>query len=106
MPPFEWDEAKNASNLIKHGISFDEATLIFEGSVLTVPDVRFDYGESRSISIGSIQSVVFVSVVHTERNGSIRIISARLANRTERRLYREHFPEASSGTSEASGHEG
>ncbi len=101
MPVFEWDEAKNASNLIKHGISFDEAAVIFEGSVLTVPG--FDYGESRSLSIGSIQSVVFVSVVHTDRNGSIRIISARLANRTERRLYREHFPEASSGTSE---HEG
>ena len=87
---FEWDDDKNALNLKKHGLSFEEACLIFEGPVFTRVDDRFDYGEERTISIGLIQSVVAVVVVHTDRAGAIRIISARLANRNERRHYDEH----------------
>jgi uncharacterized protein len=87
----EWDDTKSAKNLIKHLISFDEAALIFEGEVLTRIDARFDYGEVRKVSIGTIRNVVVVSVVHTDRKGRIRIISARMANKAERTIYHEHL---------------
>lgn len=101
MPRFEWDELKNASNLAKHGVGFEEAKMIFEGPVLTSVDSRFDYAERREISIGAIGGLVAVVVVHTERHGSIRIISARLANRNERRRYDEHLRKAVEGTGSA-----
>ncbi|XZN91478.1 MAG: BrnT family toxin [Microcoleus sp.] len=58
---FEWDENKNAQNLKKHGISFEEAQEIFDGIVFNAIDERFDYGEIREISIGVIQGVVIVT---------------------------------------------
>ena len=67
---FEWDESKNISHLRKHGISFEEATEIFQGQIFTAIDERYDYGEVREISIGAIQNVVIVTVAHTERNGN------------------------------------
>jgi uncharacterized DUF497 family protein len=63
----------------------------FEGTILSWIDDRADYGEIREISIGLIRNVVAVTVVHTKRRGKNRIISARLANRNERRLYHEHI---------------
>lgn len=66
---FEWDEAKNRSNLEKHGISFEEASLIFDGPVLTYPDDRFEYGEVRWRSIGKIEEISVVAVIHTDRAG-------------------------------------
>jgi uncharacterized DUF497 family protein len=56
-------------------------------------DDRFDYGETRRISVGLIGDVVVVVVVHTDREGATRIISARLANRDERKEY-AHYREA------------
>ncbi|MDB5587834.1 MAG: hypothetical protein JWP26_2804 [Devosia sp.] len=91
---FEWDEDKNRANLLKHGISFEEAELIFQGPIFSRPDVRFDYGELRILSIGMIREIVAVAVVHTDRDGAVRLISARLANRQERKSYHEHFGEA------------
>jgi uncharacterized protein len=88
---FEWDENKNVQNLKKHGISFEEAQEIFDGIVFTAIDERFDYGEIREISIGAIQGVVIVTVVHTERNQLIRIISARKATRQERETYYDYL---------------
>lgn len=41
---FEWDEAKNAINIGKHGVDFETAALIFDGPVLTFEDTRHDYG--------------------------------------------------------------
>ena len=88
---FEWDEDKNRAKLLKHGISFQEAELIFEGPTFSRQDLRFDYGEVRTLSIGLIREVVAVAVVHTDRQGTVRIISARLANRQERKTYHEHY---------------
>lgn len=88
---FEWDENKSVLNLAKHGISFDEAKLIFDGPVLTRPDKRVDYGEVREISIGSVLGTVVVVVVHTRRGLATRLISARLASRSERRRYNEYI---------------
>lgn len=86
---FEWDDDKNASNIAKHGLSFEKAAQIFDGPVITSIDDRIDYGEVRHISIGSIGSVVIIVVAHTDRNGKIRIISARPAKKRERERYAE-----------------
>ncbi len=91
--PFEWDENKNAQNRQKHGISFEEAQEIFDGLVFTSIDDRFDYGEIREISIGSIEGVVILTVTHTERSGVTRIISARKATPKERKKYYEYLSE-------------
>ena len=86
---FEWDEAKNAGNVIKHGVSFETARRIFDGPILTAPDSRSDYGELRMNSIGIVADRAFLTVTHTDRRGVTRIISARPANRDERRRYDE-----------------
>lgn len=88
---FEWDENKNRQNKKKHGISFEEAQEIFLGIVFTSIDERFNYNEIREISIGAIQGFVIVTVIHTERNGKIRLISARKATPKERRQYYEYL---------------
>ncbi len=84
---FEWDAAKNLQNVEKHGVSFERAAQIFTGPVLSVIDDRHDYGEVREISIGLVEGIAYLTVVHTDREGRIRIISARPANSRERNLY-------------------
>lgn len=84
---FEWDEAKNAQNRAKHGVAFEEATTIFDGLVLTREDDRRDYGETRWLSMGLLAGEMVIVVAHTKRHGRIRIISARPASRTERKIY-------------------
>jgi uncharacterized protein len=84
---FEWDEAKNRVNIEKHGISFEQASRIFDGAVQTFVAARLEYGEARFKSIGRIQEQLVVVVIHTDRRGRTRIISARRANRKERNDY-------------------
>ncbi len=91
---FEWDENKNQLNQSKHGISFEEAKEIFFSTIFTSVSEKIDYGEIREISIGKIQSVLIVAVVHTDRNGRVRIISARKATPKERRKYNEYLSES------------
>ena len=86
---FEWDETKNLTNIRKHGIAFDTAKRIFWGAVATSRDRRKDYGEDRHISIGRVEPGAVIVVVHTERRGRVRLISARAASRKERRVYDE-----------------
>lgn len=89
---FEWDEEKNQSNIEKHGISFELAKRIFEGPVFTWLDTRYDYGEDREVSIGMVDGLLVLAVVHTERdNGVIRLISARRATKTERKNYESYL---------------
>ncbi|MCJ2043608.1 BrnT family toxin [Methylobacterium sp. J-078] len=98
---FEWDPAKAASNLRKHGIGFESAVRVFaDPFLLTAPD-RVEGGELRWKAIGSIGDIAVLLVVHTitERDEDgreieiVRIISARRADRTERRRYeRESRP--------------
>lgn len=88
---FEWDEDKNKTNQRKHGISFQEASEIFEGDIFTWVDDRKDYDEIRKLSIGALENEVIIVVVHTDRNGTTRIISARPAKKIERKLYNEHI---------------
>ena len=84
---FEWDDEKNRLNIEKHGVSFDTACRIFDGFVFTVRDRRFDSGEVRDISIGKVGELTVLTVVHTDRNGVTRLISARAASRSERKRY-------------------
>jgi uncharacterized DUF497 family protein len=86
---FEWDPKKAAANLVKHGVSFDEAATIFAGpGALDGPEVGHSTAETRFLRVGqSILDRVLV-VAYTERKGShgeaTRIISARRASRKER----------------------
>ncbi|MFE3839514.1 BrnT family toxin [Pseudogemmobacter sonorensis] len=91
---FEWDEDKHRANIEKHGVSFEDASKIFEGFTLDAIDDRFPYGEERIISLGRLGEVVVLVVVHTERDGVCRIISARQANRKERKRYDETIQKA------------
>ncbi|OGQ89557.1 MAG: hypothetical protein A2289_07215 [Deltaproteobacteria bacterium RIFOXYA12_FULL_58_15] len=90
---FEWDEAKSRANKLKHGISFETATLIFQDpNILSVLDRRFEYDEERWISIGEVGGVVVLVVAHTEREDDdgeeiIRLISARKATGAEIGIY-------------------
>lgn len=91
---FEWDPAKNQANIDKHGVSFEVAKLIFDGPVFTRSDDRKDYGEPRRISIGRVANA-FLVVAHTDRNGRMRLISARPAGRRERETYHDQIRQAS-----------
>ena len=84
---FEWDEDKNQTNIAKHGIGFDTAQLIFDGPTVDWIDDRKDYGEERILSLGMIKDILVLVVVHTNRDGVTRLISARPAKRSERSLY-------------------
>ena len=88
---FEWDRKKNEVNLQKHGISFEEAKLIFGGPVFTAEDRKHSHGEIRRVSIGEIEKIIVVVVIHTRRGENIRLISARKANKKERDLYYEYL---------------
>ena len=89
---FEWDAAKAAANLAKHGVSFQEASTAF-GDPLTrvVPDPRHSVGEERLalLALSARGRLLAVMFTERERGEVIRIISARLATRRERRDYEE-----------------
>lgn len=84
---FDWDESKRFSNIEKHGIDFYIACLVLqtEGLIQQI-DNRQDYGEPRYIATGQWGDRILV-VVFTVRNDTIRIISARRANRRECQFY-------------------
>lgn len=85
---FEWDEEKNKMNIQKHRISFSDALeIFFDTKRIVFYDDREDYFEEREITIGRVKNKIIITVVHTDRNGITRIISARKANKRERSLY-------------------
>ena len=85
---FEWDEKKRHQVYEKHGVDLLYATLIFDGVVLTRVDSREDYGEVRKISMGIVEDECFI-VVHTERGGAIRQITAWKGGRDEYDQYED-----------------
>jgi len=85
---FEWDPQKAASNLTKHGLSFEEASTAFGDPLsLTIMDPDHSDDEQRLILIGQSFEGRLAVVVHTERGAKLRIISARIATRNEQRSY-------------------
>jgi len=89
---FEWDPVKAAKNLKKHGIGFDEASLVFDDPLCLSEQDRVEEGEERWQTIGSVGGCLLLLVAHTfhledEDLEVIRIISARRADKNERRRY-------------------
>lgn len=85
---FEWDDQKAASNLLKRGVSFDEAVSVFgDAMALTFADTDHTEVEDRSRTYAISFKVRLLVVVHTERRNSIRIISARKATRYKKGIY-------------------
>lgn len=92
---YEWDPAKAAANLKKHGVSFEEAASIFlDELALTFWDPDHSEEEEREITIGHSAEQRILFVAHTAREDRIRIISARQATSQERRQYEEGIDEA------------
>ena len=83
---FTWSEAKRAANLKAHGIDFVDAAFVFEGVTFSFEDDRFAYGEQRFVTLGLLAGIP-VSVVHTESENEIRIISFRKATKREAQIY-------------------
>lgn len=87
---FEWDSDKAVANLDKHGVSFQEASTVFNDDLsLTARDPAHSLNEHRFVTFGMSSASRLVAVAHTERGDIIRIISARPATRAERKFYEE-----------------
>ena len=91
---FSWDENKAASNFEKHSISFEEAMLVFADLFLLMSQDRIENGEMRWQSIGEIEGIAVILVAHTWHDDDgeeyIRIISARPADKKEKRRYEQN----------------
>ena len=96
---FEWDLAKAAINLRKHAISFDIALRVFADPFALTEQVRIEGDEQRWQTLGIVEGYLLLVVAHTvqdyEEDGQpieiIRIISARAADRKERRRYEQEI---------------
>ena len=87
---FEWNAPKAAANLRKHGVSFDEAaSAFFDTLSATGNDPDHSLDERRFVIFGMSSAGRLLVVAYTENGDVIRIITARLATRTERKLYEE-----------------
>lgn len=85
----EWDEAKRAANLAKHGIDFVDALEMFAAPMFVKSDERKDYGEPRWQGLGTVQGRLMV-VAYTKRKPStVRIISLRKANSREKDFHQD-----------------
>lgn len=84
----EWDSNKNNSNIEKHGIDFSDLTKAFTLPMLKREDNRQDYGEKRWIALVELHEICIV-IVYSVRKNTMRIISARKANKKERKIYHE-----------------
>lgn len=87
---FEWDTYKAESNLLKHGVSFFEASEVFSDPFSsTVHDPDHSLDEHRYLIFGKNHSGNYLVVSYTERNDKIRLISARPMTPKERRSYEQ-----------------
>jgi uncharacterized DUF497 family protein len=83
---FEWDDEKAKGNHRKHRVSFEEASTVFgDPLALTIPDPLHSEEQDRFITLGESHGRRLLVVVFTERGDKIRIISARVATRRERK---------------------
>jgi uncharacterized DUF497 family protein len=87
---FEWNAIKATANLRKHGVSFDEAaSALFDPLSATGDDPDHSFDERRFVTFGMSSSGRVLVVAHAQHDDTIRIITARLATRAERKLYEE-----------------
>lgn len=91
---FEWDPRKAAENLRKHGVTFEEARSVFaDERGLLLDDPQHSAEEERFILLGLSATLRLLVVAHCyrQRDGVIRIITARKATKTERRTYTQRW---------------
>ncbi len=85
---FEWDKGNRDKSHLKHSVSQNEAEQVFVDEKLQVErDIKHQEIEDRFIAIGQNSKKTVLFIIFTMRNDKIRIISARIANKKERRLY-------------------
>jgi uncharacterized protein len=85
---FEWDTEKDEANAKKHGVSFEQAAALFDRHYLRLRTAH--ESEVRWIALGELERRI-VAVIYTERAGRIRIISARMARKYEREIYKDRI---------------
>lgn len=85
----DYDPAKSKANKQKHGVDFEEAKTLWEGTYLIVP-AKNVLGESRSAILGKIHSKCYVAIF-TQRGDSVRIISCHRADRRWERAYEKYL---------------
>jgi uncharacterized DUF497 family protein len=83
---YEWDGAKQRANVIKHSIDFADAKEVFDDPAGYMLAARHQSDEQRFVAVGLMKGML-VAVVFTRRGDVIRIISARAARRSERKIY-------------------
>jgi uncharacterized DUF497 family protein len=86
---FEWDENKAQTNILKHGVTFEEAAEVFFDPFYQTGNASVNDDEQRDFIIGYTFSQHLLLAVYTERDDRTRIISARPATRAERKVYEE-----------------
>lgn len=87
---FRWDPKKARSNLRKHGVGFEEAGSVFRDTLsTTIDDPLHSFEEERFVTLGLSDRGRILVVVHSDLRNAIRIISARIATRSERKRYEE-----------------
>jgi uncharacterized DUF497 family protein len=87
---FSWNPKKAAANLKKHGVSFEEASTVFHDTLsVTGSDPDHSGEEQRFVTFGNSSEDRLLVVAHTDEGETIRMISARLVTRQERRIYEE-----------------
>jgi uncharacterized DUF497 family protein len=85
---FEWDPEKAHGNLAKRSVSFEEATTVFgDPLAVTIDDPDHSHGEQRRLTTGLSRCQRLIIVAHTDREGRVRIITAREATARERSQY-------------------
>jgi uncharacterized protein len=104
---FEWDAANRKSNLKTYGLDFADAEAVFGALTASYEDDRFRYTEQRFVTLGLLRGVP-VSIVHTESQDVIRVISFRRATHHETAFFFEtiadHLPSASIELETGKGH--
>ncbi len=86
---FEWDSAKSLVNREKHGVSFDEAVVIWDGVHVEVESIAYsEDGEKRNATLGWIDHQIYLAI-WTKRRRKIRLISVRRARKNEEKIFSE-----------------
>ena len=87
---FEWDPRKAEANLEAHGVSFEEAATVFDDRLAdTYEDPDHSDSEQRFLTFGMSRQQRALVVAHCDRSDRVRIISARLMTRREKRQHEE-----------------
>ena len=87
----EWDEDKNRANIRRHRINFADVHPVFDGPMYVTLDTRRHYGEERQVGIGFLHAAVIVVVFVAKADGTIRLTSARKADKHEREKFKEEL---------------